>query len=173
MKLWYVLQIYAGYEDQVKKDLERLIAEKGAQEEFGQILAPTAKMKQMFGEMDDADQQLFPGYMLVEMVEPTPEMIRMVVSGPRVLRFLGGKNPIAISRKEIDRVFQKMEGGVVFKEDKADFAVDSEVTVSEGPFAGFVGVIEKVDFDAERLTVMVSIFGRMTPVELRFDQVKK
>lgn len=172
MKQWYVLQIYAGYEDQVKMDLERRTQESGFQDRIGRVLIPSAKMKQMFGGIEEKDQQLFPGYILIEM-EMAQELLRFVVSTPRILRFLGGKNPVALSPKEIERVFSKIEGGVVLTSDKADFAVDSEITIEEGPFAGFVGVIQKVDAETERLTVMVSIFGRMTPVELRFDQVKK
>lgn len=172
MKRWYVLQIYAGYEDQVQADLLRRIQEENMQDRLGRVLVPSAKMKQLFGAMDDEDQQLFPGYVLVEM-EVAPEMIRFVTTSPRVLRFLGGKNPIAISEKEMQKIFEKIEGGVVLATDDADFVVESEVTISEGPFTGFVGIIEKIDKESKRLTVMVSIFGRMTPVELRFDQVKK
>ena len=174
MKRWYVLQIYAGYEDQVQADLQKRIQDEGFQEQIGKVLVPSAKMKQMFGAVDEGDQQLFPGYILIEMEDQIePSMIRFVVSHPRVLRFLGGNTPVPLSQKEVNKIFQKMEGGVVLAVDKNDFAVDSEVTVADGPFSGFVGVIDKVDADAERLTVMVSIFGRMTPVELRFDQVKK
>ena len=172
MKRWYVLQIYAGYEEQVKVDLERRMSEGEHADRFGRVLVPSAKMKQMFGVVDEKDQQLFPGYVLIEM-EMAPELIRFILFTPRILRFLGGKNPVSLSKKEVDRVFDKIEGGVVLASDESDFAVDSEVTIDDGPFSGFVGVIEKVDVDAEKLTVMVSIFGRMTPVELRFDQVKK
>lgn len=172
MKRWYVLQIYAGYETQVETDLTRRITEINDPDRFGRVLVPTANMKQMFGAMEEKDQQLFPGYVLVEM-EMVPELLRVVLAHPRVLRFLGGKDPIAIPQREIDRIFEKIEGGIVLTHDKDDFAVDSEVTIEEGPFAGFVGVIEKIDVEAERMTVMVSIFGRMTPVELKFDQVKK
>lgn len=172
MKQWYVLQIYAGYEDQVKADLERRVKETDKSDRIGRILIPSAKMKQMFGEVEEKDQQLFPGYVLIEM-EMDVELLRFVISSPRVLRFLGGKEPVALSAKEVTRVFEKIEGGVVLTSDKDDFVVDSEITIENGPFAGFVGIIQKVDVDTERLTVMVSIFGRMTPVELRFDQVKK
>lgn len=173
MKRWYVLQIYAGYENQVESDLIRRIKDENMQDLFGQVLVPSAKMKQVFGGLEEEGQQLFPGYVLVEMEDPQPHMIRFVVSHPRVLRFLGGNQPIPLSSKEVNRIFQKMESGVVLAVDQNDFAVDSEVTITEGPFAGFVGVIDQVDASAERLTVMVSIFGRMTPVELGFNQVKK
>lgn len=172
MKRWYVLQIYAGYEEQVKVDLERRIKEDNHDDRLGSVLVPSAKMKQMFGAVEEKDQQLFPGYVLIEM-EMAPELVRFVLITPRVLRFLGGKDPIALSKKEVDRVLEKIKGGVVLTSDKDDFVVDSEVTIEDGPFTGFVGFIERVDADTKKLTVKVSIFGRMTPVELRFDQVKK
>jgi len=172
MKRWYVLQIYAGYEEQVKVDLERRIKEDNHDERLGAVLVPSAKMKQMFGAVEEKDQQLFPGYVLVEM-EMAPELVRFVTITPRVLRFLGGRDPVALSKKEVDRILEKIKGGVVLTSDKDDFVVDSEITVEDGPFTGFVGFIEKVDADTKKLTVKVSIFGRMTPVELRFDQVKK
>ena len=172
MKRWYVLQIYAGYEEQVKVDLERRIKEDNHDDRLGSVLVPSAKMKQMFGAVEEKDQQLFPGYVLIEM-EMAPELVRFVLITPRVLRFLGGKDPIALSKKEVDRVLEKIKGGVVLTSDKDDFVVDSEVTIEDGPFTGFVGFIERVDADTKKLTVKVSIFGRMTPVELRFDQLKK
>lgn len=172
MKQWYVLQIYAGYEEKIKADLEYNIAHSPLKEQFGEILFPSAKMKQMFSAVEEEDQQLFPGYMLIQF-ELSPSAMKLVLETPRVLRFLGGRNPIALPQREVDRVLEKVQGGVVISSDQSGLAVDSEVTITDGPFAGFVGVIEKVDSENERVTVMVSIFGRMTPVELRFDQVKK
>ena len=99
MKRWYVIQIFAGYEEAIKTDLQKRIEEAGMQDFFGQILIPSAKMKQFFDAADAVkDEQLFPGYMLVEM-EAVPEAIRLVSMAPRVTRFLGGKNPIALSQK--------------------------------------------------------------------------
>lgn len=172
MKQWYVLQIYAGYEEKIKADLEYRVAHSSLQDNFGDILFPSAKMKQVFSSIEEEDQQLFPGYMLIQM-DLSPEAMKLVLETPRVLRFLGGKSPVALSQREVDRVFEKVQGGVVLSGDQSDLAVDGEVTITDGPFSGFVGVIEKVDTENERVTVMVSIFGRMTPVELRFDQVKK
>jgi transcriptional antiterminator NusG len=176
MKRWYVVQIYAGYENAIKKDIEKAIAEKGANEFFGDILIPTAKAKQAFelalGKPDKTAQQLFPGYLLIEM-ELVPEAMRLVESSPKVIRFLGGKNPVPLSKKEIDRVISQIKGEVALVPKKSEFEQGSEVDIAEGPFAGFVGVVEKIDEANERLTVMVSIFGRMTPIELGFSQVKR
>ncbi len=172
MKKWYVIQIIAGYEKIIKADLQKRIEEKSLQELFGEILIPSAKSKQFFSS-DDAveDQQLFPGYMLVEM-EATPAAVRLVMTTPRVSRFLGGKNPIPLSEKEVQRVLAQMRGEVQVAAEKHAFEVGREVEITEGPFAGFMGIIDSIQEDSEKLTVMVSIFGRMTPVELTFEQVK-
>jgi transcriptional antiterminator NusG len=173
MKRWYVVQVYAGYEEAVKADLLKRIEEKQLQDRFGQILVPSAKLKHLFEVVDFKDQQLFPGYILIEM-EVAPETVRLVTSSARVLRFLGGQHePVPLTQKEIDRVISQIKGEISVATEKNDFVIGSEVEIAQGPFAGFVGIIDKVEKENERLTVMVSIFGRMTPVELGFDQIKR
>lgn len=173
MKRWYVVQVYAGYEEAVKADLEKRISEQGQQDQFGEVLIPAAKLRQFFQDPDAKDQQLFPGYVLIEM-EMNLQTLRTVVDSPRVLRFLGGMEPAPLSKKEIDRILSQVKGEItVGKKDEEFIAVGVEVDIQEGPFAGFVGVVEKVDSENEKITVMVSIFGRMTPVELGFHQIKR
>jgi transcription termination/antitermination protein NusG len=171
MKRWYVVQVYAGYEEAVKSDLTKRIHDEGLEDYFGQILIPSARLKQMFETEESKDSQLFPGYVIVEM-EAIPAAIKAVASSTRVIKFLGGKEPIAISQKEIDRIIGQIKGEVAVVAKKSEFTVGSEVDIIDGPFAGFVGIIEKIDDENERVTVMVSIFGRMTPVELGFNQIK-
>lgn len=174
MKQWYVIQVYAGYEELVKTDILKRIEEQQLAERFGDILIPSAKMRHMFdgGEEGEQDQQLFPGYMLIEM-ESVPEAVRLVMVTPRVMRFLGGATPTPISRKEIDRIQGQMRGEVTIAVEQQQFEIGKEIEVRDGAFAGFVGIIDSVDEASEKLIVMVSIFGRMTPVELGFDQVKR
>jgi transcriptional antiterminator NusG len=172
MKRWYVTQVYAGYEEAIKKDLMRRIKEYGLEDFFGDILIPSVKLKQLFAVEEEQDEQLFPGYILIEM-ELTPETQRCVLANPRVFKFLGGTDPMPLTKKEIERVFAQVKGEVAVAAKKSDLAVGSEVTIKEGPFEGFVGVIDKIDEENEKLTVMVSIFGRMTPVELSFNQIKQ
>lgn len=172
MKRWYVIQVYAGYEEAVKKDLLRRIHELCLQEFIGEILIPSVKLKQFFAVEEEEDEQLFPGYMLVEM-ELTPETLRCITTSPRVFKFLGGTDPVPLTKKEIDRVLAQVKGEVVVVAKKSELVVGGEVTIKEGPFEGFVGVVDKVDEENEKLTIMVSIFGRMTPVELNFSQVKQ
>lgn len=173
MKQWYVIQVYAGYEELVRADMLKRIEEYGLEHLFGQILIPSAKMKQFFDATDALqDQQLFPGYMLVEMA-PEPEAMRLVEITPRVTRFLGGKNPVPLSQSEINRVLGQMRGDVALAAEKHSFEIDKEVEIIDGAFSGFVGIINAIDTENEKLTVMVSIFGRMTPVDLGFNQVKR
>ncbi|MBT3455460.1 transcription termination/antitermination factor NusG [bacterium] len=173
MKQWYVVQVYAGYEDVVKADLEKCIKDEGLEELFGQVLIPSTRVKSAFGtDEEDKDQQLFPGYILVEMANE-PKAIRLVSSVPKTLKFLGGKDPIPLSRGEIDRVIGQVTGKIEVTTQKSEFVEGKEVEIAEGPFAGFVGVIDKIDEEGEKLTIMVSIFGRMTPVEIGFDQIKR
>ena len=172
MKRWYVIQVYAGYEAAVKTDIEKRIKDGDKQDSFGDILIPSAKMKQFFAAQESKDEQLFPGYMLIQM-DCVPETIRLVTSSLRVIKFLGGKEPISLSQKEVDRILSQMRGEVsVAPSDKSDFVVGSEIEISDGPFAGFVGIVDRVESEQEKLTVMVSIFGRMTPVEIGYSQIK-
>ncbi len=172
MKRWYVVQVFTGFEDLVKTDLEKRIQEDDLQELFGQVLVPTGEIMSFFSENKNKKEKIFPGYLLINM-EMTGDSFRLVASNPRITRFLGGESPVPLTNKEVERIFSQMEGKLVVSDEKALFTIGNEVHVSNGPFSGFVGIIDKVDEDKERITVMVSIFGRLTPVELGFDQVKK
>lgn len=173
MKRWYVVQVYAGHEDAVKIDLLRQIRSHKLEDLFGEILVPSARVKHIFDSaVEQKDQCLFPGYLLVEM-EMIPEAAQLVLSIPRAYKFLGGINPSPISKTEIDRIKAQVSGEVIISSEKERFMVGSEVDINEGPFAGFVGVVDKVDQENEKLVVMVSIFGRLTPVELGFHQIKQ
>jgi transcriptional antiterminator NusG len=176
MKRWYVLQVYPGYEERVKTEIEKLIERKGLEEFFGRLLVPSAKLKPLFDSVAGnslQEQQLFPGYILVEM-ELVPQAMSLVLGSPRVVKFLGGDNPMPMSTKEINRIDSQVKGEIAVGPEKEDFVIGQSVEVVDGtcPFTGFVGVVDRVDHDNERLTIMVSIFGRMTPVELGFNQVK-
>jgi transcriptional antiterminator NusG len=177
MKRWYVAQVFAGYEEAVRNEILRRVDEQGLSDLFGEVLIPSAKLKQYFeqaAELDakKQDQQLFPGYILVEM-ESAPETIRLVASTPRLVRFLGGTDPVPLAKREVDRIFSQVKGEVAIAPKKSEFVVGREIEIGDGPFSGFVGIIDSINDEAERLIVNVSIFGRMTPVELSFNQVKQ
>jgi transcriptional antiterminator NusG len=172
MKKWFIVQLYAGYEELVRADLLKRIQEYSLGDLFGQILIPSTKTKQVFSEEQSSeDQQLFPGYMVIEM-DLNPESKRLVTATPRIIRFLGGNDPASLSNQEVDRIMAQMRGEMVIKNEQHEFEVGREVEIKTGPFVGFIGIIDAVDQESEKLTVMVSIFGRMTPVEIGFDQVK-
>lgn len=165
------MQVYTGYEDRVKADLEKRIQEEKSEELFGKVLVPKGEMISMFSEKGASKEKIFPGYLLVQM-EMVGEAHRIVSNVPRFTRFLGGESPMALTDREVERIFSQIEGGLSVSTDTTQYVVGGEVHITAGPFSGFVGVVERVDEEHERVTVMVSIFGRMTPVELGFDQVK-
>ena len=171
MKRWYVAQVFSGFEEQIKVDIERQVEQSKLQDEVGRVLIPSAKLKTYFSSVDTEDQQLFPGYILIEL-ELTDRVKKMISATPRLMRFLGGKDPVPLSSSEIEKVFARMEGEVVVASSEVQFSVGQEVEITQGPFTGFIGIVEEVDGESERLKVVVSILGRMTPVELNFDQVQ-
>jgi len=172
MKRWYIVQVYTGFEDVVKSDLEKRILEQGQQDGFGEVLIPTSEVVSFLSDQEARKEKIFPGYLLIQM-EMTGETYQLVSAIPRVSRFLGGGSPMPLSNKEVERIFSQISGELAITKEKIPFSVGNEVHVASGPFSGFVGIVDKLDEDRERLTVMVSIFGRLTPVELSFDQVKK
>ncbi|MBT4594284.1 transcription termination/antitermination protein NusG [bacterium] len=172
MKRWYVVQVYTGFEDTVKAEIKKRILEEGLEELFGDIVVPKGEVVERFSGSEAHSEKIFPGYLLLQM-DMTGESFKLVSTAHRVTRFLGGSSPMPISEKEVDRIFSQMSGQVVVSSDRELFSAGSEVHISSGPFSGFVGIVETVDEEHERITVMVSIFGRMTPVELGFDQVKR
>lgn len=176
MKQWYVVQVYTGYEEVVRADLEKRVVAGKLQDLFGDILVPSGKAATQFwadAETEEGKKEkIFPGYVLIQM-EMVSEAYRLVVSTPRVNKFLGGDNPVPLTQKEVERIFSQISGELVVTSEQLPFSVGSEVNITGGPFAGFVGIVEKIDEEHRKLTLMVSIFGRMTPVELDIDQVKK
>ncbi len=168
MKRWYVIQVVTGTEERVKKDLEARIAESGLQDCFGRVVIP-----QGIGSGSDGNKEkIFPGYILVEM-DMNGDTRKMVLDTDRVSKFLGGDNPIPLSEAEVEKIFEQIQGRIKVGGDSEKFLAGGEVHIVAGPFEGFTGIIEEVDEERERLKVMVSIFGRMTAVELGFDQVKR
>ena len=172
MKQWYVVQVYTGFEDIVKTDLKKRFQEEELLDHLEEILIPTGEIVSFFTKETAKKEKIFPGYILINM-EMTGDTYRLVSLTPRVTRFLGGESPVPLSDKEVERIFSQMEGKLSISSEKTPFTVGNEVHIHNGPFSGFVGIIDKMDEDKEKLTVMVSIFGRLTPVELGFDQVKK
>jgi len=171
-KNWYVVHTYSGYEEKVKLTIEERRDKKGLQDRISRILIPTEKIIELkSGKKRESDKKFYPGYILVEM-EMDDETWHLVRNTPRVTGFVGGTAPVALSEEEIDVILQQLEKGPM-PQVRTKFSKGEQVRIIDGPFTNFVGYVEDVDIDHGRLNVMVSIFGRQTPVELNFSQVEK
>jgi transcriptional antiterminator NusG len=171
-KNWYVVHTYSDFEEKVKLTIEEKREKKGLKDKISRILIPTERVIELrAGKKRESDKKFYPGYILIEM-EMDDETWHLVRSTPRVTGFVGGTKPIALSEEEIAVILQQIEKGPV-PQVKSQFQKGESVRIIDGPFTNFVGSVEDVDIDHERLCVMVSIFGRQTPVELNFFQVEK
>ena len=171
-KNWYVVHTYSGFEEKVKLTIEEKREKKGLKDKISRILIPTERVIELrAGKKRESDKKFYPGYILIEM-EMDDETWHLVRSTPRVSGFVGGTKPIALSEEEIAVILQQIEKGPV-PQVKSQFQKGESVRIIDGPFTNFVGSVEDVDIDHDRLCVMVSIFGRQTPVELNFFQVEK
>ncbi|MBS3973699.1 MAG: transcription termination/antitermination protein NusG [Actinobacteria bacterium] len=173
-KKWYVIHTYSGYENKVKTNLEHRINSMGMEDRIFQVLIPKETVTDIKegGRRVTSEKKVFPGYILVEM-ELTDDSWYAVRNTPGVTGFVGSEGkPVALSRDEYRRIVKRTEAGVKPKT-STDFAAGMTVKVNSGPLAEFDGVISEVNVDQAKIKVMVSIFGRETPVELGFDQVSK
>lgn len=177
-KKWYVVHTYSGYENKAKKTLEERIRREGLEESFGDILIPMEQVVEMVkGEKKTSKRKFFPGYILVQM-EMNDRTRHLVQNTPKVTGFVGaGKHPQdvppAVPEREVQRLTTQISEGSLKPKPKVQYEVADTVRVIDGPFANFNGSVEEVNPDKGRLKVLVSIFGRATPVELDFMQVEK
>ena len=173
-KKWYVIHAYSGFERKVKGAIEERVRLQGLNERFEEILVPSEEVVELrLGKKVTSDRKFFPGYVLVKM-DLNDETWHLVTSIPKVSGFLGGGGrPHPLSDREVEKILRQVELGMEKPKPKVVFSVGENVRVTEGPFVSFNGVVEEVDEDKTRLKVLVSIFGRATPVELDFVQVEK
>jgi transcriptional antiterminator NusG len=172
---WYVVQAYSGYEAKVKGMLEERIVREKLESKFGEVLVPTEEIVEMrAGQQRRSERKFFPGYVLVEM-EMDDESWHLVKNTPRVMGFIGGTadRPAPITQSEADEILQRVEESSDKPKHKVLFEPGEVIRVCDGPFSDFNGVVEKVDYDKNRVRVSVLIFGRSTPVDLEFSQVEK
>jgi transcriptional antiterminator NusG len=171
---WYVVHVYSGHEQKVKKALEERISNSKHPEKFGEVLIPTENVVELVdGKRKESSRKFYPGYILVNM-QLDNETWHIINSTAKVTGFLGGKNkPAPISDKEAARIVEKMQQGQDKPQPKYHFEPGDEIRVTDGPFLNFNGTVEDVSPDKEKVKVLVSIFGRATPVELNFIQVTK
>lgn len=174
-KKWYVVRAISGKEKKVKEYLESEINRRGLQSLISQILIPTEKVYQIRkGKKISKERNYFPGYVLIEaaLTGEIPHIIRNI---PNVLGFLGTQGePDPLRPSEVNRILGKVdELAEMGEEVNVPFIVGETVTVTDGPFNSFSGVIEEINEEKKKLKVMVKIFGRKTPLELGFMQVEK
>ncbi len=170
---WYIVHTYAGHENKVAKTLKQRIESNGFENRIFDILVPvrnTIKVSQ--GKKETVEEKIFPGYVIVKMILDDESWL-LVRGTPGVTAFIGaGNKPTPISEKEVEAImqFMKIEETPTFK---SVFSVGEAVKIADGPFSDFLGTIEHIDEEKGKLRVLVSMFGRETPIELDFLQVKK
>ncbi len=169
---WFVVHSYSGYENKVKNNLEHRIESMNMQDKIFQVVVPTEEEIEIReGNRRRTKKRVFPGYILVQMLMDE-ESWYVVRNTPGVTGFVGsGTKPTPLRKQEVDKIFSRMEAEA--PKIKVSFREGQTVRITDGPFADFVGVVEEMNLDKGKVTVMVSFFGRETPVELDFLQVQK
>ncbi len=177
VKKWYVIKVVSGKEAKIQKLMENEIQRNGLQDYVGDILVPTEKVVQIRnGKRIQKDKTLFPGYIYME-ANLSGELPHVIKSIPGVMGYLSGVkggDPMPLSKKEVNRILGKIDE-MAMNADQIiiPYNVGDAVTVTDGPFKGFEGVIEEVNKDRKKVIVMVKFFGRKTPLELGYFEVKK
>lgn len=170
---WYALHTYAGYENAVVRNLKQRIESLGMEGAIFDVVVPTEKKVQVKGgKRVETEERIYPGYVLVEMIV-TDDSWYVVRNTPRVTGFVGaGVTPIPLEQDEMEELFRRMEGGNGSKQE-IDVEVGETVSITDGPFKEFEGRVSELDDERGKVKVLVSMFGRDTPVELDFLQIKK
>ena len=170
---WYIVHTYSGFENKIAAFIKEQAEKKNMTDKVEDVLVPTENVVSVRnGAKVETERKFFPGYVLVKM-EMTPETWHLVSSTPKVTGFLGGKKPVPMTEAEVQRILHQVKEGVEKPKSAIVYEVGEQIMVCDGPFASFTGVVEEVDAEKERLKVSVSIFGRLTPLELNYTQVKK
>jgi len=171
---WYIVHTYSGFEERVKETLRQRAEALGMGEAFGEIRIPTETVVEYKGgKKREIERKFFPGYILVEM-EMSDAAWHVVKNTPKVTGFVGtGKKPTPLSQEEVNQILEQVVTAKEKPKPKYVFEKGEPVKIIDGPFNNFSGVVEEVNLDRNTLKVMVTIFGRQTPVELDFVQVQK
>ena len=171
---WYIIHAYSGFERKVRESLESRIMAFGLQNRIGRIMIPTEPVTELRnGKKYTIERVFLPGYVLVEM-ELDNDLWHVIKNTPRVTGFLGtGDSPVALSEAEVSSILFRSESAKDKPSQKIKFEKGEQVRINEGPFANFNGTVDDVNEDRQTLKVMVSIFGRSTPVEIEFAKVDK
>lgn len=173
-KNWYVLQAFSGFENRIIESIKESIQLKNMEKLFGDIIIPSEKIiKIKSGKRTISKKRIFPGYILIQMHmnEKSWHVIRNI---PRVIGFIGGnpEKPSFIENQEVQNILKKLSKPKKQKP-KILFKIKEKVRIKNGPFIGFYGIVEEVDYEKNKLKILILIFGRSTPVKLDFMQVEK
>ncbi len=173
-KQWYIVHTYSGFEAKVKESLRQRADALGMGESIEDILIPTEEVVEVKdGKKTRSTRKFFPGYVLVKM-EMTDAAWHVVKNTPKVTGFVGtGNKPVPLSDAEVERIVNQVTVAAEKPKPKLEYRTGETVRITDGPFNNFTGQVEEVNEDRSTLKVMVTIFGRATPVELEFAQVEK
>ncbi len=168
---WYLIHVFTGYEKRVALYLEEEKARRHMDDLIEEIIVPerTIKIRDDDGNILDKEKRLYPGYILIH-ATPDDSVMQLIADSPRIMGFLGKKVPQSVSDEEADKILEVM--GTVEEVSTMQFMVGQAIRIIDGPFTDFNGTIKELNNDKERLTVMVTVFGRSTPVELSYNQVE-
>ena len=171
---WYILHAYSGFERKVRESIESRIEAFGLKDKVGRVMIPTEPVTEIVnGKKRTVERVFLPGYVLVEM-ELDNHLWHVLKDTPKVTGFLGtGDKPVALSEEEVSSILFRSESAKDKPSMKVKFEKGEQVRINEGPFANFNGTVDDVNEDRQTLKVMVSIFGRSTPVEIEFAKVDK
>jgi transcriptional antiterminator NusG len=171
---WYIIHAYSGFERKVKESIESRVKAYALENKIGRVMIPTEPVTEIRnGKRYTIERAFLPGYVLVEMVMDD-EIWHMIKNTPKVTGFLGtGQTPTPLSEDEVKTIVFRVETGKDKPRLKVKFQKNESVRITEGPFANFNGIVDEVNEDKEEVTVMVTIFGRSTPVKLEFKNVDK
>jgi len=171
---WYIIHAYSGFERKVRESIESRVQAFGLQNRIGRVMIPTEPVTEIVnGKKRTVERVFLPGYVLVEM-DLDNDLWHVIKNTPRVTGFLGtGDKPVALSEAEVSSILFRSETAKEKPRLKIKFEKNESVRITEGPFANFNGIVDEVNEDRETVKVMVTIFGRSTPVELEFGKVEK
>ena len=171
---WYILHAYSGFERKVRESIESRVQAFGLKERVGRVMIPTEPVTEIInGKKRTVERVFLPGYVLVEM-ELDNHLWHVLKDTPKVTGFLGtGDKPVALSEEEVSSILFRSETAKDKPRLKIKFEKSEQVRITDGPFANFNGVVDEINEDRETMKVMVTIFGRSTPVELEFSKVEK
>jgi transcriptional antiterminator NusG len=171
---WYILQAYSGYEGRVEQTIREKLRIKGIEHLVDEIFIPSEDItRTKEGKKRKVNQKYFPGYVLIHM-ELTPDLWHLLMDVNRVSGFIGGtqQKPLPLDEKELEEIRSQVNEGFQQKATEDEYSVGQKVTITEGSFGNFSGTIDEVNLERRKLKVLVSIFGRPTPVEVEFENVK-